>query len=121
MILAKQLGMIPSWQYDTTWKQNPKYNNHVVFPEGWNQLTPQPVGPYYAPPEGLGRARSNCCDSCTCTHGGDPCCQSVNRHMLRGPLDLFESPLWTHRKWLIVGGVALLGLAVLGGATAILR
>lgn len=61
MILSKSLGMIPSWQINQSWAQNPNFNNHVTFPTGWNQLTPQPVGPNYGPPpeagmNGLGHA-----------------------------------------------------------------
>jgi hypothetical protein len=41
--------------------------------------------------------------------------------MLRGPLDVFESPLWTHRKWIVLGGVALIGLSLMAGGAALLR
>lgn len=39
---------------------------------------------------------------------------------LRG-IDLFDSWAWNNRKWLVLGGGALLGLALLSGVTAILR
>lgn len=163
MILAKQLGMIPSWQFNEQWEQNPNFNRHVLYPPGMTQMTVQPVGPNYSPIEeavvgpagtaGFGRTvrqgiteyglpatgsiqrlrqrvSEGCCDDCSCPGCPSGFCPSsaVRRYQsataMRGfgsPLDFFESPAWAHRKWIVIGGVALLGLAALGGITAILR
>ena len=57
-----------------------------------------------------------------CCSPGNPCCDDVfGSRMLRGPLDVFESPLWTHRKWIVLGGVALIGLSLMAGGAALLR
>lgn len=34
---------------------------------------------------------------------------------------MFDSWTWQNKKWLILGGAALLGLAVVGGVSAILK
>lgn len=64
-------------------------------------------------------ANRGCCD------GGnipDDCCNARSgMQALQGPFDVFDSPVWTHRKWIVLGGVGLLGLAVLAGAGALLR
>jgi hypothetical protein len=138
MMLAKNgmgnVGMIPSWQFSQDPGVNIHLNPHVQFPEGWNQRTVQPTGPFYAPPSpnfaGFGRAArgGDCCDSCTCPG----CCPLPGRsamsmvygrshNSLRGLGIVFDSWAWDNRKWLVLGGVALLGLAALGGVTAILR
>lgn len=36
-------------------------------------------------------------------------------------LGFFESPLWMYRKWIVLGGVGLLGLGILGLAGALLK
>ncbi len=132
MMLAKQMGMIPSWSFSADPGVNIHINPHIQFPEGWNQRTVQPVGPYYAPPKpqltGFGRAAAggSCCDNCTCPG----CCPLPGRSAfsiigqrqgLRGLGIIFDSWAWDNRKWLVIGGAALLGLAALGGVSAILR
>jgi hypothetical protein len=108
MILAKSLGMVPAWQYNQGWAQNPKYNRHVAFPPGMDQMTPQPVGPYYAPPPeaGLGAARVR---DCFCDSGHEWCCTN-RRFGFRG---LGISDVWATR--LTVGGAVLAGVAAIAG------
>ena len=87
MILARQgqgLGLIPSWQFSQDPEVNPNINPHVVFPEGYNQRTVQPVGAFWEPP-------------------------TVNL----GGLGLFDSWAWNNRKLIALGGIGLLGAAVL--------
>ena len=45
----------------------------------------------------------------------------IDLRALRGPLDIFESPVWEYRKWIVVGGVALIGLSLLAGGAALLK
>ncbi len=87
------LGMIPDWQFSTDPKINFHLNPHVTYPEGWTQMTVQPVGPYYAPPR-------------------------IARPQLSGFFDSFG---WTYRKPLILGGAAILGLGLLAGAGLLLK
>lgn len=107
MILAKQHGMgfIPDWQFSSDPKVNIKLNPHAL--------------------SGFGAIRRPSMNNRGCCDGGnipDDCCSGFTMTRgLRDPLDLFTSPVWTHRKWLVLGGVALLGLAFLGGAGALLR
>lgn len=65
----------------------------------------------------------HCCEDCVCGSAcpGCPDPGVYNAGGFRGPLDVFESPLWTHRKWLVLGGVALIGLSLLAGGAALLR
>lgn len=97
-MIAKQLGMIPSWQINSSWPENPNYNNHVVFPPGMNQMTPQPQGPWYAPPGEAGLAGP--------------------LRSLRGLGSGFGA---IDPKWYAVGGVTLLSIAVIIGAKAFLK
>jgi len=93
MMLARQgLGMIPSFQFSTDPRVNPGINPFVKFPEGWTQSTVQPVGRAMAPPASL-----------------------------EGLASIFDSWAWQNRKWLVLGGAGLLGLALLAGAGAVLR
>lgn len=66
---------------------------------------------------------ANCCENCAC---GSACpgCPDPGYSSFRGlgsPLDLFDSPVWKYRKWIVLGGVGLLGLSILAGAGALLR
>lgn len=89
------LGLIPSWQFSMDPAINYKINPHVQFPDGIYQTTPQPLYPYYQGPELSGLR-----DDST---------------------SMFDSWAWNNKKWLILGGVALFGLALVGGASAILK
>lgn len=121
MLLAKQgtgspLGMIPSWQYDSSWAQNPKYNQFVQFPPGVDQLTPQPIGPNYAlPPEpGLGRLPRQVLDDC-CGQGNPECCQALRSRQASWFRQLRGLALGTYSKWALVGGIALVSATIIGG------
>lgn len=120
MIITKQLGMIPSWQSNAAWVQNPNFNNHVSFPPGWDQLTIQPVGSNYAPPPeaGLGRGVS-IYDDC-CGNGHPECCQAAARMRARGSLRGLGAGLGMPRS-LVVGGLGLLALAGLAGVALLLK
>lgn len=121
MLLATQhnLGMIPSWQYDTGWAQNPKYNQFVKFPPGMDQMTIQPIGPNYGPPAeaGLGRARwmqPACCENCVCAENC-PGCPTYTQARAR-MRSLRGLGLGTYSQWALIGGIALVGLTIVGGA-----
>jgi hypothetical protein len=101
MILARggsNLGMIPSWQFSQDPAVNMHLNPHVKYPEGWSQMTAQPVGPYYAPPR-------------------------IAQPTLTGLgfTNPFDSWAWTNRKWIVLGGIGLVGAALLAGAGLILK
>jgi hypothetical protein len=139
MILQKHnpgMGMIPSWQLATDPGINIKLNPHVSFPPGMTQMSTQPLD--MEPPimeAGLGAMMSmgqrpsnarGCCD------GGvepDACCGAIAARRfarfhspgMHGVLDFVDNPLFRYRKWIVLGGVALVGLAILGGAGALLK
>jgi len=122
------LGLIPDWQFSEDPAINIKLNPHCKIPGDWTngQRTIQPLS--YVPQRIQG-------DPLACTNGQAPCCPGLPCTSLTGlgitkarwidpPHGLgfgFDSWAWTNRKWLVIGGVALLGLAVLGGAGALLR
>jgi len=126
MILAKQLGMIPSWQFNQGWAQNPNFNNNVSYPPGWNQLTTQPVGQNYAPPLEAGLGRASWVNRATarispdlCCKPGNPCCDDVfGRSGMRG---LGAGLASIDPKWLIIGGVGLVSVAVIGACALFLK
>lgn len=94
MILAHaNLGMIPAWQFSQDPAVNFHLNPHVKYPDGWSQMTPQPVGPYYAPPR-------------------------IARPQLSG---FFDSWGWQNRKAIVLGGGALIGLGLLAAAGFLLK
>ena len=102
------LGFIPSWQFSQDAQTNPALNPFVKFPEGMHQTTVQPVGPYY---------QSNM--------SGHRVDMSGTGALGLAPIDtvnaVFDSFWWKHRKALVVGGIAVAGLAIIGGLAAILR
>lgn len=87
------LGLIPDWQFSMDPTVNPKINPFVKYPSGVFQTTPQPLYPYYQGPELQGLGIDN-------------------------PFDSFW---WKNRKPIVIGTLALLGLAIVGGASAILK
>lgn len=102
---VNQLGIIPSWQFNTDANTNPLLNPHVEYPPGMYQTTVQPVGPYY----NAEFARS--------LQGlrfpGDGAVDSLNT--------FFDSWGWRHRKLVFFGAFALLTLSALGAATSLLK
>lgn len=94
MMIAKQegLGLIPAWQFSDDPAINPKINPHVQFPEGWNQMTVQPQGAFWQPPQ-------------------------VNL----GGLGIFDSWAWNNRKPLVLGGLLLFATAAIFGVGKFLR
>lgn len=94
MILTRQLGLIPDWQFSADPKVNLHLNPYVTFPEGMNQTTPQPVG--YDPN----------------WHAPTNFVQPFPNANGLGFLDFFDSWAWRNRKWLVLGGGALAALGV---------
>lgn len=64
-----------------------------------------------APPSGLGLTRARW------TTGP----HLARNEQLQGITDLFDSWWWRNRKWLVLGGVGLLGLGILGLAGTLLK
>ena len=89
-------GMIPSWQYSLDPGINIKVNPNVKFPSGWTQTTVQPYDGQQSHPDLSGAF-----------HGAG--------------FGLFDSWAWDNRKWLVLGGAGLLGVAGLLAAGALLR
>lgn len=139
--------MVPSWQFSMDPAFNPKINPHVKYPEGWSQMTIQPQGPYMTRPTASGMGSifeyspgsippktSNmrfgargCCDGGTAP---DDCCNAgrarsyiAPTRSLMGPGlgSMFDSWAWNNRKWIVLGGIGLLGAAALLGAGALLK
>lgn len=97
------LGLIPEWQFSSDAVVNPHINPHVQYPEGMTQQTIQPIGTHWG--QGLG------------------CPPGVGCVPLRGlGIDNpFDSWWWTNRKPLVIGSVAVVGLALLAGLAAALK
>ncbi len=72
-----------------------------------------------APPVGLGPSHALDGLGFTRARWGEP--PHLSTHAQLGAMELFESPLWRNRKWLVLGGIGLLGLAGLAIAGAVLR
>lgn len=114
MIFTRQpgLGVIPDWQFSHDPAVNIAYNPHMKYPADWpaGQLTVQPIG--------LVSQRTS----------GDPLA-GLGLPMARwaapradlGAIEIFDSWAWRNRKWLVLGGAGLLGLAALSGVSALLR
>lgn len=119
MMIAKQLGMVPSWQFNQGWAQNPNFNNHVSYPPGWNQLTTQPVGANLgcgagsAPGDkslGAFSIRRMFSRDCVCDSGREWCCGGYSRGAMSG---LGISDAWASR--LTIGGALLAVVAGVAG------
>lgn len=92
--------MIPDWQFSSDPLVNININPHVKIPVEWanGQLTVQPV-------TGLG---------ITMAHWQPP------RADLGAGI-VFDSWAIRNRKWLVIGGLGLMGLAALAGLGVVLR
>lgn len=112
MLIAQPLGLIPDWQFSNDPAVNIKINPYVQIPSDWphGQQTVQPRNYFSAkasgdPLSGLG---------ITMAHWAQPRAEL-------GAIEFFDSWAWRNKKWLVLGGVALLGLGVLSTAGALLR
>lgn len=117
-MLHGNLGLIPNWQFSADPSINPFLNPHVSMPDGWTQAyTVQPYGASMAPiavPQPSPLYGAN--------FGGSP--QLGYLMIDRPPPQLaggVTSWVWEHRKGVALGVVGLVGLAVLGGLSAILK
>lgn len=139
----RQLGLIPDWQFSDNPAININLNPHVQIPDNFphGQRTVQPIGWFaenasgdpLAPTGGLtvtpdaslglgcGFHRPSAVAGArvaglgiTMAHWAEP------RADLKG-IEIFDSWAWKNRKWLVIGGVGLVGLAALAGLGAILR
>lgn len=115
------LGLIPDWQLDSRPEINPFLNPHVSMPDGWTQAyTVQPTGASMSPiqvpiPSSLyGPNLGQFCIGCA-PQFGYPVLE------LPKPLSGVSSWVWEHRKGVALGVVALVGLSLLGGLSAILK
>ena len=103
------LGLIPQYQFSSDPDVNPYLNRYVSMPDGMTQaFSVQPYGssmtpitvPMPSPLYGAGL--------------GYPMIDHP-------PLDGVTGWAWEHRKGIAVGVVALVGLSLLGGLSALLR
>jgi hypothetical protein len=123
------MGMIPKWQLSLDPAVNIKINPNVRFPEGTDQTTVQPFGmesPLLEAGLGAMHFGSRRGTSVGCCDGGntpDACCGGYQaRAMTLGNVfDFVDSPIFKYRKWIVLGGLGLVGFALLGGAGALLR
>lgn len=115
------LGIIPDYLFSPDPRINTSINPHVQIPPEWSegQRTVQPIG--YTSPRTHG-------DPLAITNGltqmgglGLPIARWHSQRAGLGAIDMFDSWAWRNRKWLILGGVGLLGLGVLSGVGALLR
>lgn len=94
---VRQLGMIPSWQFNADPRFNPSITDKAITLAQYNQqyVIPAPGGLGYVMVDQRG---------------------STNMGPLAGALDIFRAGGWAfdHRMELAVGGVVLMGLGVLG-------
>lgn len=104
------LGLIPAWQFSSDPAINIKINPHLTIPSDWpyGQRTVQPLNYFSAkasgdPLSGLGITRAR---------WANPGFAGI---------DFFDSWAWRNKKWLVLGGVGLVGLSLLGTVGAILR
>lgn len=115
------LGLIPDWQFSSDPNINILINPHVKVPSDWpmGQRTVQPIGVLSQRTYGDPLAAT---DGLTQMNGLG--ITMANWHTPRadlGALGLFDSWAWTHRKWLVIGGLGLIGLGLLSSVGAILR
>lgn len=116
------LGLIPDWQFSADPTVNPYLNPHVQMPDGWTQAyTVQPTGASMTPiavpmPSPLyGANFGGACIGCA-PQLGYPVLE-----LPPPPLSGVTSWVWEHRKGVALGVVGIVGLALLGGLTAVLK
>ena len=115
------LGLVPAWQFSSDPKINILINPHVKIPPNWpmGQQTVQPVGYVSHLTHGDPLAVT---DGLTQMNGlGITRASWQQPRADLGALDIFDSWAWRNRKWLVLGGLGLVGLGVLSGVGAILR
>ena len=107
--MAQVLGLIPQWQFSQDPRVNFNLNPHLTFPVGMNQLTVQPIN--------------------NVVPSGDTNLQGLGITMaqytkpgvgVKG-LGIFSTWWWNNRKWIAFGALGVLGLAIAGVATKVLR
>ena len=115
------LGVIPTYQFSSDPAVNPYgVNPHVKFPQGWNQMTVQPVGQWPtsgdANLQGLGLLMLD--------HEQAPAgvfSPQQQIFMAPGLGGVFDSAWWTQRKWLAFGLLGALGIGAAALAVKVLR
>lgn len=112
------LGFIPDWQFSSDPQVNIAINPHVQIPAEWSQgqRTIQPIGLVAANACGDPLAPT---DGLTQMNGlGITMASWQQRRADLGAFDtgIFDSWAFRNRKWLVLGGLGLLGLAALSGA-----
>jgi hypothetical protein len=101
--MARNLGLVPSWQFSPDPQVNPLLNPYANIPAGWvSQSNPPQVA-------GIPTA-------------GMTLTPALGAHVVNQlGYNPFESWWWTHRKKLVIGGLAVVGAAGLAIVTAVLR
>lgn len=121
-MLHASLGLIPEWQFNADPSINPYLNQHVSMPDGWTQAyTVQPYGASMTPiavpmPSPLYGAN----------FGRMPQrpMNGLGYLMIDQPPQLsggMTGWVWDHRKGVALGVVGVVGLALLGGLSALLK
>ncbi len=113
------LGLIPDWQFSSDPNINISINPHVKIPADWpmGQRTVQPIGVM---------SQRTYDDPIAATDGLTQM-NGLGITMARwaappsGLGAVFESWAWQNRKWIVLGGIGLIGVGLLSGLGAILR
>jgi hypothetical protein len=124
------LGLIPDWQFSNDPRINININPHVKIPSEWpyGQRTVQPLNYFVQGASGDPLAVTN---GLTVTPDAQPMVAGARitglgitrARWMPAPhgLGMFDSWAFRNRKWLVVGGIGLVGLAALAGASVLLR
>jgi hypothetical protein len=107
--MARNLGIVPAWQFSPDPRVNPLLNPHASIPPGWiSQSNPAQVAGI--PTAGMVVTRAAVQPSSGVALSG-----------AQFGLVPFDSWWWTNRKKLVIGGLAVLGLAGAAILTAVLK
>ena len=111
------LGIIPDWQFNPDPMVNYALSRTMVMPDGMTQLTVQPVGDYVAgvsyAGSGLNPPGSGILNGLGITMVGKPLAPFVSSLGCVGiGCSAFDSPYWKNRKWLALGALGLVAVAV---------
>jgi len=100
--VGTQLGLIPAWLFSSDPKINPAINPHLNIPADWphGQRTVQPLNYFSAPASGDPLAGLGI----TIAHWAKPSA---------GVAGIDYGWVWDNKKWLVLGGAGLVGLAAL--------
>lgn len=107
------LGIVPAWQFSPDPRVNPLLNPYANIPAGWASQS-NPVQVAGIPTAGMTVTRAV---------APVPSAQPQLGYQMVETLGIapFDSFWWQHRKKLIIGGLAVLGLAGVALVSSVLR